>query len=220
MTPETRPRRDTSPATTPPDSRRSAWHDEFVTDESATPTERGVSLGRETDPFTAVNDWLPPIPALFPTHVPQIAMPHDFHAPNDPLRPIPDVLSTHTMGLGTSRTSEGAGGVELRPHPDVSTFPCRPGLQWPFKYVVDMADGFDRIREWEDSHPGKRPAGESFTAALGIKYVPATWSDHYRAWAAAGKVDGVQEAWIKLGRSPQGEWLSFWHIWFPRRRKR
>ena len=224
MTHETPARRDTSPATTPPRLGSSAWTDDFGPDDWATPTQRAETLELETDAFTAVNNTFPPIPALIPTHILENATPSASAAGFDAgtaheLLPLPSHVSRDTSRPATPSGSNPALGGQGRPRLDLSTVPRRrANLEWPFKYFVDMADGFDLIREWEASHPGKHKPGVAFTAALGITFVSTTWNDHYRAWDAGCQVEGQRAYWTKLGRSKEGEWMNFFRIWGPRRR--
>ncbi|KAI1789497.1 hypothetical protein LXA43DRAFT_1062859 [Ganoderma leucocontextum] len=66
ITPDSRLRRSLSPAaTTPPRSGSSAWLDESGPEGTTTPLHFDESLANVRDPFSALNETLPPIPALF-----------------------------------------------------------------------------------------------------------------------------------------------------------
>ena len=135
-------------------------------------------------PYAAINHSLPPLPALFPS----------------------DSVTPTTF---PSRSPPDPPPVEL----DLTTAPRGCGRnKWPWRYVCDMAAGFDAMRRVQDSQPSMTREA-AFEEVFKCEYKATTFADQWRAWRAAGRVSGERERWIRYQRSEAGEWREFMREW-------
>ena len=94
---------------------------------------------------------------------------------------------------------------------DLSSTPQGP-CTWPWRYVCDMAAGFDAMHILQDANP-EMSWPEVFTQVFQHTFKVSTYNEQYRAWWAAGQTPGEREHWVAAGRSEQGEWSNFMCIW-------
>lgn len=125
--------------------------------------------------------------------------PDDIHAPLLALFPTEPDIPPSAIASSSSPTF------------GLSTAP-RGKSTWPWKYVCDMATGFDAMRRLEDGHPAKSKK-EAFEVVFKHTYKYSTFQDQIRAWKAAGAKDSERAWWIRQGRSESGEWVKFMSRW-------
>ena len=189
------PARSHSPtATEPPLSGSTAFPDDDETDPFADAfdfdfTPRSFTCADHALTAT-INGHPPPLPALFPSDI----------------RPTPS--SSTTMLPSTSTSSLAGPCVPL----DLTAAPRGRTYEWPWRYVCDMAAGFDAIRRLEDG-PERMKIPAAFEQVFQTEYKQSTYRDQMRAWRAAGLVSGEREHWISYQRTEAGEWLTFMKKW-------
>lgn len=128
-----------------------------------------------------------PLPALFP-----IAGP-----------------STQTGGAPTRTDSQPpVPGASL----DVGLAPRGArGRGWPWRYVCDMAAGFEAIQRFRDEGMNTKAA---FALAFpGCEFASSTFSDNVKIWNRAREVPGEVEQWRRHGRTEPGLWSAFRKRW-------
>ena len=108
-------------------------------------------------------------------------------------------IVSHTSGPSSSATL------------DLSSAPRGP-RGWPWRYVCDMAAGFDAMRVVKDTNP-KMEREDIFTQVFHHTFKIATYNQQNQAWRAAGKKPGERECWVAAGRSENGEWSAFMRVW-------
>ncbi len=131
--------------------------------------------------------------------------------PGSFMLPLPSAFPGLPVSHAPLSDAETNLPLELDPNAPVG----RKG--WPLKYVYDMAVGFYAMRRHEDAGM-KRPV--AFEAAFGRKFNSSTFSDNWRAFDAADKVDGEIQRWVSHYHNAPGEWSLFMREWKQDRKTR
>ncbi|KAI1788515.1 hypothetical protein LXA43DRAFT_1097205 [Ganoderma leucocontextum] len=182
ITPSSSHRRSLSPTATTPPRSGSST---FLDDTQLDPFSNGSQFDFSFTPFT--NE----LPAL--------------SANQESFTPIPALFPTEPDIPRAGESSSPAQPLNLTPAP-------RGRSGWPWKYVCDMAQGFDAMRLLEDAQPPTSTA-DAFKIVFQAQYKYSTYRDQLRAWRAAGKHPGERARWINLGREEGGEWGEFMRRW-------
>ncbi|KAI0740574.1 hypothetical protein C8Q76DRAFT_689393 [Earliella scabrosa] len=111
-----------------------------------------------------------------------------------PEPPLPSLLSTM------------AASAIIAPPPDGAAPPTgRSG--WPLRYVVDMAAGFAKMEQLQ--RDGLKTE-DAFQSAFGRPPVRQTFYQNRAAWRAALQHPDDVAAWVKHGRTAEGEWCHLY----------
>lgn len=195
MTPRGHPTLSSPAPTTPPGSGSSAvsW-----LDETETPTRPASGL-EAIDPDTTITQQ-----AHHPQHFDDpLAGTYTRASDTAPQAPLPALFPSDS----TAPTPTASSTSEL----DLSSAPRGPRT-WPWRYVCDMAAGFDAMRVLQDTNPNTS-RDEVFAQVFRHTYKVSTFNEQFRAWRMAGKRPGERERWVAAGRSDRGEWSEFMRQW-------
>ena len=126
--------------------------------------------------------------------------------PDQDLGPLPALFPSELAPVTPMASSSSTSSLDLSSAP-------RGPRTWPWRYVCDMAAGFDAMRALQDSTP-KVPRDDAFTQVFRHKFTTSTFNQQHSAWRAAGKIPGERERWVAAGRSDRGEWSAFMREWW------